>query len=316
MKYLNNLNNHSLYEAYKVGNKFKMTNGKDVVSLCKQHMQIHYDIYVPHYHFLDILYANINGDKKVDSNILDPSEGYIPIAICVADTDFFAEGELARWVSLKYMDYNNPETGSLTNISMVLGQNNVDLNINDITQSYKDSNRQGIYTADWNTINGTKMPSMLDENNNFNLTELGDINMYAITDIDGKNKTNIWLTAVTEQLTWQTDSTIINNSDAGYSPAACCCARYHTLGTNPGDWYLMASGELSIIATRKNTINSKISLIYSKYPTDVFENIASTIYKTSTEYSSGHGYIANIFGGMLTNDNKYKSGAVLGMMQY
>jgi hypothetical protein len=52
-----------------------------------------------------------------------------------------------------------------------------------------------------------------------------------MTDIDGKNKTEKILATATGQVDWLTDTTIENNSAANYTPAACCCARYHTLGT-------------------------------------------------------------------------------------
>jgi len=60
---------------------------------------------------------------------------------------------------------------------------------------------------------------------------LGTINQYAMTDIDGKNKTEKILATATGQVDWLTDTTIENSSAANYTPAACCCARYHTLGT-------------------------------------------------------------------------------------
>ena len=66
---------------------------------------------------------------------------------------------------------------------------------------------------------------------------------------------------------------IENKASVGYFPAACCCWRYHTLGTNQGDWYLPALGELGycIVTLEKiqNTIqylqnhfNKKFSYIY------------------------------------------------------
>jgi hypothetical protein len=55
------------------------------------------------YNALDILYANSEGDLQVtdQSHQLEVSSGYKPIAICIAGTGFYGEGELARWVALR-----------------------------------------------------------------------------------------------------------------------------------------------------------------------------------------------------------------------
>lgn len=46
MKYLKKFNNHSLYEAYLVSFNFIETEGKDVVSFCKQQNEVHYNIII------------------------------------------------------------------------------------------------------------------------------------------------------------------------------------------------------------------------------------------------------------------------------
>lgn len=62
--------------------------------------------------------------------------------------------------------------------------------------------------------------------------------------VGGKYNTQKYLDAATKQ-----DSHVCagvdNQSGAGYSPAACCCAAYSTLGTKPGDWYLPSQSELA-----------------------------------------------------------------------
>ena len=54
---------------------------------------------------LDILYSN-NVDFKISNNILDPNEGYVPIAVKIIEKNFLGDNEPARWVSLKYMFFN------------------------------------------------------------------------------------------------------------------------------------------------------------------------------------------------------------------
>ena len=54
---------------------------------------------------------------------------------------------------------------------------------------------------------------------------------------------------------------VTNNYNTGYSPAACCCVAYSTLGTKPGDWYLPMPGELYQIYANKTAINEKRTAI-------------------------------------------------------
>lgn len=57
---------------------------------------------------------------------------------------------------------------------------------------------------------------------------------------------------------WKTSETINNVTTNNNYPAGFCCWRYHTDGTNQGDWYLPSSGEVS------NTYIANISEIYLK----------------------------------------------------
>ena len=77
------------------------------------------DIYINNFPFIppklfDILYSDTRGNLLYTSEILPVSEGKIPIALCIAPEGFFGTGEKARWMSLKYMNYNTPDTGALT----------------------------------------------------------------------------------------------------------------------------------------------------------------------------------------------------------
>lgn len=80
--------------------------------------------------------------------------------------------------------------------------------------------------------------------------------------VGGKYNTQKYLDAATKQ-----DSHVCagvdNQSGVGYSPAACCCAAYSTLGTKPGDWYLPSQSELaymfnSFTKTKVNDARKKV----------------------------------------------------------
>ena len=100
---------------------------------------------------------------------------------------------------------------------------------------------------------------------------------------DGKANTELVLTFATGQSDWRTASTISFTNNQRMFPLFECAWRYHTNGTNQGDWYIGAKDELnpmvsdSIINTAINNGFTAISAI--AYP--------SGIVGSSTEYNSG-----------------------------
>ena len=119
----------------------------------------------------------------------------------------------------------------------------------------------------------------------------------ALSDFKGIVNTKILTDLATAQSNWKTDSKITNNSNAGYYPAACCCARFHTTGTKAfkdctteelkkgtGFWYLPSCGELGYIIPRLYDINATISKLYEAYTVGV-QLDTSSYYWSSSEYS-------------------------------
>ena len=98
-------------------------------------------------------------------------------------------------------------------------------------------------------------------------TVVGADNGNDYTQVGGKYNTQKYLDAATKQ-----DSHVCagveNKSDAGYSPAACCCAAYSTLGTKPGDWYLPSQSELAYMFnswTKTDINNARKKAMGSNY---------------------------------------------------
>lgn len=316
MKYLKIFDTHNDYAAYIVGASFKNLK-KDNVSYCKLQKDVHYNKYVLPPQLLDILYSDANGNLSFTSEVLPTSEGKTPIGLCIVEPEFFGENEKARFMSLKYMNRTTPETGSLTSQGMYWGNNGTDINtIDNIQTTYNGGSSWGYLTADWITGTDNKIPTLFTEDNEWNISVLGTINTYAVTDIDGKNKTDKILATATAQTTWQTDTTITNNSGANYAPAACCCARYHTIGTQAGDWYLGAGGEMSMIVVKRNEINTKLAAINTIYPNDCVSLLADNKYWTSTEYDNNTTYYVRTSSGSIFNDLKNDTYYVIAMLQY
>jgi len=324
MKYIKEFNNHNAYATFLSSSNYITPN----VSLCIVEDEVHYNPYVPKA-ALDILYSDANGNLSVDSNVLPASEGKTPIGLCVAGTGFFGVNEPARFMSLKYMNYTTPETGSTTNQDMYWGNYGTDIpTIDNIMTTYLTTYgggpEHGYMNVDYydNSSQTYKIPNPITVNNEWNLSELGTVNAYATTDIDGKNKTDKILATATAQSTWRTDTSIINASDAGYAPAACCCARYHTLGTQAGDWYLGACGEMCMILAKKTDINAKLAAINAIYPNDCISVLFNSInnnpsrHWSSTEYSNWFPYYVNASNGSVDYDKKSNGYNVLAMFTF
>ena len=203
MKYLRNLPNHNAYEAFINGQNYAeiQLEKNDIISYCKIEQHIHYNPYIPSSTppptFLDILYSDANGNLSFTSEVLPISEGKTPIALCIAGTNFFGYNEPARWMSLKYMNYTTPETGSSSTQNMYWGNGDTNVTtINDISKTYFNGVDNGYILVDYsdNTSQTNILPDVLTADNKWNISNLGTINQYAMTDIDGKNKTEkYWL---------------------------------------------------------------------------------------------------------------------------
>ena len=249
--------------------------------------------------------------------MLPVSEGKTPIALCIAGTDFFGINEPARWMSLKYMNYETPDTGSLNAEGMYWGNINNDIStITNIQTTHDGGSSDGYLTSDWITKTDNKVPSLFDANNEWNISVLGTVNQYAVTDIDGKNKTTKILATVSGQPNWQTDASIDNNSGTYYAPAACCCWRYHTLGTQQGDWYLGSCAEISMFVVKRNEINTKLGIINATYPNDCISSINYNRYWTSTEYNNNTVYFIANSDGSIGKFNKNYSARTIGILSY
>lgn len=126
--------------------------------------------------------------------------------------------------------------------------------------------------------------------------------------VGGKYNTQKYLDAATKQ-----DSHVCvgvdNQSGAGYSPAACCCAAYSTLGTKPGDWYLPSQSELTYMFdkwTKQYINNARKKVMGSNY--NEYD------YWSSSEKDANNAYYVSANDGSEKEANKMYSKCVLAFL--
>lgn len=99
-----------------------------------------------------------------------------------------------------------------------------------------------------------------------------EIGKNAFRDFNGKGNTATYLKYATYPSTWKTDSTLPSwgwtattegNTmwNPNIAPAVMGSWRYHTVGTNQGDWYIPSIGELAYLLARIHTIENSIALV-------------------------------------------------------
>ena len=318
MKYIKNFPDHYYQQIYTFTPDYALTVHKDIIAICKKQHDLHYMSYAPYANLLDILYITPEGEYVYSPVVFPYILGYTPIGICIAGGEFFKNYEPARWMSLKYMNYNNPNAGSLNAQNICFGNNYDDiLEINNITKISQNVNSSyGYIRTSWQTNTTNLVPSLVTARNKFNISELGTINAYAATDINGKDNTSNILKYATKQPNWRTDNTIINESDIGYTTAACCCARYFTKGTSPGDWYLGGCAEMAMIIQLRNELNEKLYEINKVYEEHSISSLNLGYYWTSTEYNDNNMYLINLNTGSIITSEKSNSYNTLAILQY
>jgi len=123
---------------------------------------------------------------------------------------------------------------------------------------YPRDKRYGIFLDKNSTLEANHTaPGLFDRNGALN----HDIGVGQVfTDLDGAANTDV-LIALESVEDWATSATMDNTVKDNHFPAACLTRRYRTAGTNAGDWYLPAIGELAYVGTHIWAINQQIKKI-------------------------------------------------------
>lgn len=228
-------------------------------------------------------------------------------------------------LSLKYMNYNTPDSGGSAQGIMWGGyilttdepgitnnQKSVKIDLSDENVVVADSLYTCFASDKFNHRMSTKNPKLgwvdapvggLDEDycpvpfledgsaNPQFFQPLDGSGLYVNTEFCGAENTTALINHCTGQPNWKTDPTIENKQYENYHPAACCCWRYHAVGTKQGDWYLPAYGEGAYIMAQSNSINQTGGIINREYGSDKFVDLADGAgCWLSSEHSSSYAW--------------------------
>lgn len=219
-----------------------------------------------------------------------PASGY-PIGINIIDN---------KYVSLKFMNINDPNNGSISSSNMVFGSNGSDEE-NITYDSTVDRNYGVLSAVKIFTDEILFKPQPVDDN-----TIISRFKYF-----NGKEQTEIILNNISTN-NYQTGT--ITNSDE--YPTAECVWRFNPGDTEQGDWYIPAIGELVQIYLSAPIINTICSmLVEDNYDDYVYSELPNYYYWSSTFYGSCRVYNMDMYDDYVGTDDKNSGRAVLAMLE-
>lgn len=238
--------------------------------------------------------------RLVEKNPTTDITKYTPIGIVITPTSHNVyEDNSCGVVSLAMMNRNSPDTGSLTTSqSMYIDSKEYDTR--EYLKNYfyvgygrlgspiiglreggagtcGDSgydSRQNLYDTNtyYSSEDGFHIPSPFntDDTRNFEFskTEFPSSEENINSQFDANYYNQVYCSLSLAQPTWKTDESILtpdNDTRLNSYYGAQCCWRYHTIGTNQGEWYLPTAAELCYYHARSNKIEDIIRRLNSLY---------------------------------------------------
>ena len=246
-----------------------------------------------------------------------PAEKYTPIGVVVVpgSHNVYNDGSCGV-MSLKLMNCDTPATGGTSEQTMYWGVNGTDIStlpnlnkapvgntsngipINQVSFVHLPSDKFSVvqcahdtdayYYGSSSRYTPAPSPYLTDGSRNpgyYQTTSPSSTNN-CLADFDGKGNTDkiIAQRGSKDYGSWTPGR--LTKSDY---PAASCCDMFYTEGTQQGDWYLPAMGELGYIMPPFNKINEAITKMQNAYGSSVGVTLlTSDDYWSSSEYGSGY----------------------------
>ena len=279
--------------------------------------------------------SDVNFILKSDTDFSQyPADRYVPIGVVVVPGSHNVYGDGSCGVmSLKHMDLNSPDNGSTSYPYIPWGGHGDDTSLPNLNQIPTGNTSDGIPTEQFSEaylpsdrLNSIQCkhdtdvyyyssssvpapsPYLTDGSRNpgYYQTTSPSSSSNCLADFDGIGNSQVLWGLATSQSDWKTASSITHDHHSGYYPAACTCWRYHTPGTNQGDWYLPACGELGYIMPTFNKINEAITNMISIYGSSVGVTLTTNKhYWSSTEDGDLSARYIMMRYGRVTHNSKY-----------
>jgi hypothetical protein len=260
-------------------------------------------------------YGNSDAITLIEDSAFRDTHTPIGIVVVPGSHNRYGVGQGGAMMSLKPMSYSDPDNGATSETGMCWGYNNLDIsgltNYNKVvvTADASSNVHSGLsssyyaYIPRQAEVNGTPTrgsspyaPSPYvgsdyksgDANSSY--VYIGDGTKYnVLADFGGQINT---ATITSLSTSWKTGTISNSYNTAGVYPAAQTCARYKTVGTKSGEWYLPTAGELSYIVPRLYDINATISALNTKYGAGVGVQLSTSdhYYWSSSEYDVSGAY--------------------------
>ena len=281
----------------------------------------------------------VNGEQWNSSTY--PSSRYTPIGIVVVpgSHNVYNDGSCGV-MSLKPMNCSTPATGGTSEQSMYWGVYGTDIstlpNLNQApivgsgsnvgnassTVTGQDSypylpsdkfsalrcphDTDAYYYSSSSSYDQAPSPYLTDGSRNpaYYQTTSPSSSNNCLADFDGRGNTNkiIIQRGSKDYSSWRPGT----SSESDY-PAASCCDMFYTEGTQQGDWYLPAMGELGYIMPPFNKINEAITKMRNAYGTSVGVEVRTGVwYWSSSEYGSSGARILYALNGCVYGNDKLR----------
>ena len=270
-----------------------------------------------------VFYDSSTGNfvKLYPDQITEVNPNYTPIGVEVvpAEHDVYGTGQ-AGIMSLAEMNYTTPDVGSSEYQIIYWGGGGTDTplpNYNKVNLVDGTTANYGRLPSDqftgatsldgiskyYNTSKNAPSPFNADGSRNEAYYTTAYSTANALSDFDGVGNAKVLTDLATSQSDWKTANAITNSDGEGYYPAACCAWRFHTTGTDQGQWYLPACGEFGYVVNRISAINTTINKVLS-----VYSSVVAVAMHTSNGYWSSSEYSANYARRLGTNDGAVYDG--------
>ena len=280
----------------------------------------------------------VNGQQWKDTTY--PASRYTPIGVVVVPGSHNVYGDGSCGVmSLKPMNCSTPATGGTSEQSMYWGVYGTDIsslpNLNQAPIVGSGSNvgnasstvtgqdgypylpsdkfsavrcphdTDAYYYSSSSSYDQAPSPYLTDGSRNpaYYQTTSPSSSNNCLADFDGRGNTNkiIIQRGSKDYSSWRPGT----SSESDY-PAASCCDMFYTDGTQQGDWYLPAMGELGYIMPPFNRINEAITKMRNAYGSSVGGEVSTGYwYWSSSEYTSSNARYLYTTSGNVNSSIKY-----------